>query len=250
VVVKKKLSQRTGTKLGRKMDKKQAAIRKKLEKKMAFVDHLIKENKIDIALKNLEKVRKESDASDFNDIFNKANEKITYCNKLQREPGYKVEPESVVTPVVTTIATTAVAPVLKTKEKRKYNVFLSYSTLDSPYFQIPKIVKALEKYPDIEKVLFWEKDSGQNIVEFMEATLAKSDVFVLFCSENSMKSLAVKDEWQSAFQMRKKALMKIIPVYDKEDHIPYLLWQLLNVQYTKDDFQGFIEKLHDEMLRE
>jgi len=53
IVVKKKLSQRTGTKLGRKMDKKQATIRKKLEKKMAFVDHLIKENKINIALKNL-----------------------------------------------------------------------------------------------------------------------------------------------------------------------------------------------------
>lgn len=49
--------------------------------------------------------------------------------------------------------------------------------------------------------------------------------------------------------MRKKALVKIIPVCDKEDHIPYLLWQLLNIQYTKDDFQGFIEKLHDEILR-
>ena len=84
----------------------------------------------------------------------------------------------------------------------------------------------------------------------MEATLAKSDIFVLFCSENSKKSAAVKDEWQSAFQMRKKALMKIVPVYDKEDHIPFLLWQLLNIKYTKDDFQGFIEKLYNEILRE
>ena len=250
VVLKKKISQRTGTKLKRKMDKNEATIRNKLQKKMSFVDDLIKENKIDIALKNLEKVRKKADASDFNAIFNKANERITHCNKLQREPGYKVEPESVVTPVVTSIATTAVAPVIKTKEKGKFTVFLSYSTLDSNYFQIPKIVEDLEKYPDIEKVLIWEKDSSQNIVEFMEDTLSKSDVFVLFCSDNSMKSPAVKDEWQSAFQMRKKDLLKIIPVYDKEDHIPYLLWQLLNIQYTKDDFQGFIEKLHNEILRE
>jgi len=250
VVLKKKISQRTGTKLKRKMDKNEATIRNKLQKKMSFVDDLIKENKIDIALKNLEKVRKKADASDFNAIFNKANERITHCNKLQREPGYKVEPESVVTPVVTSIATTAVAPVIKTKEKGKFTVFLSYSTLDSNYFQIPEIVKDLEKYPDIEKVLIWEKDSSQNIVEFMEDTLSKSDVFVLFCSDNSMKSPAVKDEWQSAFQMRKKDLLKIIPVYDKEDHIPYLLWQLLNIQYTKDDFQGFIEKLHNEILRE
>ncbi len=250
MVVKKKLSQRTGTKLKRKMDKEEATIRNKLQKKMSSVDHLIKENKIDIALKNLEKIRKEADASDFNDIFNRANERITLCNKIQTEPGYQVEPESVVTPVITPIATTAVASLIKTKEKGKFTVFLSYSTLDSNYFQIPKIVKDLEKYSDIEKVLIWEKDSSQNIVEFMETTLAKSDVFVLFCSDNSMKSPAVKDEWQSAFQMRKKDLLKIIPVYDKEDHIPYLLWQLLNIQYTKDDFQGFIEKLHDEILRE
>jgi len=137
----------------------------------------------------------------------------------------------------------------RSKEEGGLNVFISYSTLDTNYFQVSKIVKSLEMYPEINKVLFWEVDSKQNIVEFMEQTLNKTQVFVLFCSENSMKSEAVKSEWQSAYQMVKKGLMKIIPVYENEDHIPKLLWQMLNVKFVKDNFGVFIQKLYEEILR-
>ncbi|MFX1371876.1 MAG: ABC transporter substrate-binding protein [Promethearchaeota archaeon] len=143
------------------------------------------------------------------------------------------------------------AAVLIPKEEimAKHNVFISYSTLDTDYFQVSRIVRRLELYPEIDQVLFWEVDSKQNIVEFMEETLKKTNVFVLFCSENSIKSDAVKGEWQSAYQMVKKGLMKIIPVYEDEDHIPRLLWQMLNVKFTKDDFEGFIQNLYEEILR-
>jgi len=43
--------------------------------------------------------------------------------------------------------------------------------------------------------------------------------------------------------------MKIVPVFEKEDLIPFLLMPLLNVKYTKDDFDGFIEKLYEGVLR-
>jgi len=131
----------------------------------------------------------------------------------------------------------------------KYSIFLSYSTLDSDYFEIPRIVSSLEEYPEIEKVRYWEADSKQNIVEFMDETLQKSNVFVLFCSERSMKSGAVKDEWQAAFQRRKKELLKLIPVYEQEEHIPAIMGHLLNVKFEKSDFDSFIEKLHQEILR-
>ncbi len=131
-------------------------------------------------------------------------------------------------------------PKLKPEEKRALKVFLSYSTLDGDYFQISDIVNSLEGYSEIGKVSYWQADSKQNIVEFMEETLKDCDVFVLFCSKNSNASKAVKDEWQAAFQMRKKGLLKIIPV---------LLWQMLNVKFTKDNFDGFIQKLHEEILR-
>jgi hypothetical protein len=131
----------------------------------------------------------------------------------------------------------------------KINIFMSYSTKDSDYFQISKIVRRLELYPEINKVLFWEVDSRQNIVEFMEETLRKTNVFILFCSQNSINSMAVKDEWQSAFQLRKKGLMKIVPVYETDEHIPYLLMPMLNVIYNAEDFSGFIQKLHEEIVR-
>jgi len=135
------------------------------------------------------------------------------------------------------------------KKFDEINIFMSYSTKDSDYFQISKIVRRLELYPEINKVLFWEVDSRQNIVEFMEETLKKTNVFILFCSQNSINSMAVKDEWQSAFQLRKKGLMKIVPVYETDEHIPYLLMPMLNVIYDAENFSGFIQKLHEEIVR-
>jgi len=132
---------------------------------------------------------------------------------------------------------------------RGFNIFLSYSTLDTNYFKIKEVANRLESYPRINNVLFWEEDSQENIVVYMEKTLSMSKVFVFFCSENAVKSKAVADEWQAAFQMRKKGMMKIVPVYEKEELIPNLLMPLLNVKYTKDDFDGFIQRLYDEILR-
>ncbi|MFX1501377.1 MAG: toll/interleukin-1 receptor domain-containing protein [Promethearchaeota archaeon] len=128
-------------------------------------------------------------------------------------------------------------------------LFMSYSTFDTEHFQISKIVEELKNYPEVEEVLYWEEDSGSNIVEYMEETLKKCNIFLLFCSENSMKSKAVKDEWQAAFQLRKLDLIKIIPIYENQDNIPRLLLHLLNVKFTPDDFNGFIEKLYIEILR-
>lgn len=132
---------------------------------------------------------------------------------------------------------------------KRLNVFLSYSTLDTEYFNVKYIVEKLEEFPEIDKVFFWEADSGENIVTYMERTLRLSKVFVLFCSNNALRSKAVEDEWQAAFQLRKKALMKIVPVYEDEDHIPFLLMPLLNVKFTKENMEEFIENLYKELIR-
>lgn len=131
-----------------------------------------------------------------------------------------------------------------------FNMFLSYSTLDSEHYQISMIASELEKDPLIDKVNYWEENSGENIVEFMEKTLRTSKIFLLFCSQNALNSQSVEDEWQAAFQLRKRAKMKIIPVYENEEYIPRLLWPLLNVEYTKNDISGFLNKLKKEIYRE
>ena len=120
------------------------------------------------------------------------------------------------------LAIEVTTPTIAGKKKKEVNVFLSYSTLDADHFEIPRIVRRLELYSEISKVYFWEADSGENIVTFMEQTLQKTNAFILFCSERSTKSKAVEDEWQAAFQLRKEGLMKIVPVYEKDEHLPYL----------------------------
>jgi len=83
----------------------------------------------------------------------------------------------------------------------------------------------------------------------MEKTLSVCNIFVLFCTRTSKNSKAVKREWQSAYQLVKRDIMKIIPVYEDEDDIPILLIPNLNIRYDKENFKEFINKLYQEILR-
>ncbi len=133
--------------------------------------------------------------------------------------------------------------------KKEINIFLSYSTLDTKHFNISEISKSLENNPEINKIFYWEVDSGEDIVDYMERTLNLSNIFILFCTENSIKSHSVEDEWKAAFQLRKKGLKKIIPVYEEDSFIPTLLTPLLNVKFDKNNFEDFIQNLYNEILR-
>jgi len=146
----------------------------------------------------------------------------------------------------------AIVSKLLPEKFKELNIFLSYSTLDTDHFQILRVVKSLEEYPEIDKVMYWESDKTQKIAEyteFMDETLNEYDVFVLFCSENSIKSAFVKDEWQLAFEKRKKGLITIIPVYEQAEHIPVILGHFLNVKYNKADFNSFTRDLYQEIMR-
>ncbi|MFX1569419.1 MAG: TIR domain-containing protein [Promethearchaeota archaeon] len=250
VIIVKKRTSTSGMKKKEISDKKRQKVRRKLEAKLIFVDELIEERNIKSAYKYLGKIQDTADMHDFFDIFNSATKKIEDCKNIQQGIYEEVKRASIITPVVPkTLEEEQITAISETAETPKHNIFISYSTIDSEHFQINKIVKKLKKYSDIDKVLYWEKDSKENIVEFMDRTLQESDVFILFCSERSIQSAAVSDEWQAAFQRRKKGLIKMIPVYEDEKHIPPILGHLLNVKYTKFDFDTFIEKLHREILR-
>ncbi len=237
VLIIKKRRSFSGVKAKEISEKKKGKIRAKLEEKLEFVDYLIRERKIELAYKNLGKIQDTADMYAFFDIFNRAMEKVEQCKEIQ----------GIAKPVIT-------EEVITTKdmkgEEKKYNLFISYSTVDRDYFQIKRIERELKKYPNINQISYWERDSKANIVEFMDETLEVSNTFLLFCSEHSIKSKAVKDEWQAAFQMRKEGLIKLIPVYEEQKHIPKILWHLLNVKYEKDNFNDFIKNLYNEIMRE
>ncbi len=130
-----------------------------------------------------------------------------------------------------------------------FNIFLSYSTKDSDFFEIPRIAKMLESYKEISKVYYWEKDSGQNIIEYMEENLERSKVFIYFCSQNSKISKSVKLERSAAIQLQQEGKMRILPVFQDPTDIPLLIKPFLGVEFQKDNIEGFIQNLYKEIFR-
>ena len=276
-------------------DKDRLKIKNRVVKSLSNIENLIQENKLQKAAEDLVEIKKLAEEYELEGLLVTIEQKIEYCRNFQFNTVNKIkstvlnyssklarleimdiseksgiQDEKLIEQIIIEMidnreinaeyfsSSKSIAfyqpeketiPELEKEEKQKLRVFLSYSTLDGEHFKISDIVKSLEKYPEIKKTSYWQADSKQNIVDFMEETLKNTDVFVLFCSKNSVKSNAVKDEWQAAFQMRKKGMLKIVPIYEAEDDIPVLLWQLLNIKFEEDNFKSFIEKLHKEILR-
>ena len=53
----------------------------------------------------------------------------------------------------------------------------------------------------------------------MNDTLRRSNIMLLFCTKNTMKSEPVKKEWQATFHQTKKGVMRVIPVYDNIENV-------------------------------
>ncbi|GAH00747.1 unnamed protein product, partial [marine sediment metagenome] len=139
-------------------------------------------------------------------------------------------------------------PVKKKVERKKKDyikIFISYATTDSEYFQISRITNELTKYPEIEKILYWEEDLKDDIYNYMNTNVGACDVFILFCSPNALRSEAVQMEWQAALKIKKK----IIPIFIEEKDIPPLLSNKLGVVFNEEDFNKTIEKIHKLILK-
>lgn len=130
----------------------------------------------------------------------------------------------------------------------KNMVFISYSVKDTSQFQISKVVDLLESYSDIENALYYEKDSGMDIVEYMEENLGRCKVFILFCSKNSKESKSVKFEWHSFYQLLKtNENLKIIPIFEEPEYIPNLLLPFKRVKFNSENLEQFVNLLHKEI---
>jgi len=125
-----------------------------------------------------------------------------------------------------------------------FKIFISYSTADSKQFQVEKFATDLQKYPTIDEVLIWEKDSKDNIIGYMNENLEKCDVLLLLCTDNSKTSKSVKLEW-GAFLAADK---RIIPIFDKAESIPFILKSMLGLE-CKGNLLKTIDKVHQLILK-
>jgi hypothetical protein len=131
------------------------------------------------------------------------------------------------------------------RKKQPLIVFISYATKDSSKFRIPVIARKLIKYPEIEKVLYWEEHMRDDIIKYMNDNVGKCDIFLLFCSPNSLKSEPVEMEWQAALKIKKK----IIPIFANERDIPIMLTTKLGIKFNRDDLDGTIEQIYKLILK-
>ena len=120
-------------------------------------------------------------------------------------------------------------------------VFISYATPDSDKFKIPYIAHQLEEYPDIYEALFWEEDTYNDLVDYMNDNIPISDIFILFCSENSLMSEVFRREWKTAIELEKR----ILPVFEDVNHIPPILRSSLGVSYDNTDIEDTIQKIYE-----
>lgn len=139
-------------------------------------------------------------------------------------------------------------PIKKSKTGKKVKnvlVFVSYATKDAEDFKIKDIAENLTKFKKINNVLYWQENTGDNIIKFMNDNLGKSDLVLLFCSANALTSEPVEKEWTAAEIMSKP----IIPIFNVPDHIPPLLRPRLGIQYNPSDFQDNIKRIYDLILK-
>jgi len=123
---------------------------------------------------------------------------------------------------------------------KELTVFFSYDSADASNYKMTKIIRRLEMYSDVKKIIFWK---GDRLEDWMEQ-LRLCDIFVVFCSKNYKSSVAVSGEWSAAYQHEDIKLTKIVPVYENESHVPLLLKQHIGVKFNRNKFDEFIENLY------
>lgn len=133
----------------------------------------------------------------------------------------------------------------KTK-KKSCLVFISYATVDAKIYKIKNIVEYLKAYEEIEDAYYWEGDVANSIILYMDDSIGKCDVLILFCSKNALKSRSVKLEWSAAVSNEKE----VIPVFEDKADIPPLLKSMIGLQFKRsEDLDIQIRKLHELILK-
>ncbi|MBD3352468.1 MAG: TIR domain-containing protein [Candidatus Lokiarchaeota archaeon] len=113
------------------------------------------------------------------------------------------------------------------QQKTRINIFISYATVDRDKYHIPKIKYYLELLPEVNKAFIWETDVKEDIFLYMERKINESQIMLVFCSPNYLKSESCMNEWSVAARLKKQ----LIPIYVSEKDCPSLLLNKRGVIY-------------------
>ncbi len=123
-------------------------------------------------------------------------------------------------------------------------VFISYATKDKDRFKIAWIAEQLRDKQGIDEVLYWEAAAHGSIIDYMNKNVPRCDVFLLFCSQNTLSSKPIQTEWETAQYFGKK----IIPIFQTLDHVPPLLQRLRGILFRGTEQGGTLADLYREII--
>jgi len=108
-------------------------------------------------------------------------------------------------------------------------------------FRIPEIADYLERQPEIKKVYYWERDkvSFHTLVEYMEQSILRSDIFLAISSQHSLTSPPVKNETEFAIVKNKT----IIPIFEDIKNVREFITTKRGVKFNKNHFNEFLKNL-------
>jgi len=124
-------------------------------------------------------------------------------------------------------------------------VFISYASKDAERYKIKEIAELLTKFEDIKDAKYWEEDSHDNIVKYMNEMLGICDIMLLFCSSKALKSIPVEKEWTAADVINKP----IIPIFENLDDIPNLLRTRRGIQFEGENLAKTVREIHHLILK-
>lgn len=124
-------------------------------------------------------------------------------------------------------------------------IFISYSRKDNNIFHIPELSRGLEKFSEIDEVLYYEGVDYNNIVEYMEVNIKMCHIFLSFWSKNALQSENVEMEWHAALLEKKR----IITIFYNHQYIPTLLKPYIRVHFKKNKLKTNLKGIYLAILK-
>ena len=145
------------------------------------------------------------------------------------------------------VVVASVSGYILNNKRKKYKIKISvvYTKEDKDKFNIVKISKELSEKTEIEEVIYRDLDQEIDILEYLNETIDKCQLFIVVCTENSLDNIDVEMEWMSALKRKKK----FIPLFTDPKFIPPLLSTKLGFEYNPEDLISTAQGIYNLVLK-
>lgn len=123
-------------------------------------------------------------------------------------------------------------------------IFISYVHIESEYYQVAEVARQLQSRGGIAEIFYSQRDVVDNFIRYLNSSLERCDIFLLFCSPKASQSRWVTSEWSAA----ETRGIPIIPIFREMTDVPALLGPRNGVQFDPENLPQLVQELYDLIL--